>query len=293
MLQIVVVAGLLVALAALMDTGRGVADALPAMRVTFTVPQGLLVASAVVLALAWLLFMVAARRSRKLEEEPPEARLRWPWWRQALAQIALLLPLIALVVLLWLDGGRIAGVLLAFGRAWFGTAGAAQDGAVEQPVISLPWVGWSVGLTALAAALLTLAIALLVLMSDRLVAWWLARDASARTEELVEAIDDSLDDLADDADARAAITRCYRRFEQVAARARVRRAPWQTADEFMHDLLGRLALPELAVERLTRLFEIARFSHHAVTGAERDLARACLEEIRTVLERRSDAVVVA
>ena len=56
----------------------------------------------------------------------------------------------------------------------------------------------------------------------------------------------------------------------------------------MRDAQRRLPLPGLAVERLTRLFEVARFSHHPVRSVERDLARACLADIRTALERRDD-----
>lgn len=61
----------------------------------------------------------------------------------------------------------------------------------------------------------------------------------------------------------------------------------------MRDAQQRLPLPDLAVERLTRLFEVARFSHHPVASIERDLARACLEEIRTALERRDDPIAIA
>src|SRR2546426_733608 len=79
----------------------------------------------------------------------------------------------------------------------------------------------------------------------------------------------------------------------VAARARVPRAPWQTSEEFMLATLARLALPRPAVERLTRLFELARFSHHALGHGERDSARTCLEEIRTALESGEASLVIA
>ena len=104
-------------------------------------------------------------------------------------------------------------------------------------------------------------------------------------EPLSEAVQDGLDDLASEPDARAAIIRCYRRFERVAARARVVKAPWQTPDEFMREALRRLVLPHRAVDRLTRLFELARFSAHPLGSAERDTARACLEDIKSELER--------
>jgi hypothetical protein len=285
--------GLLLALAALLDTRGGPGDDLPSVRVTFTVPDGLLAVSGVILALAWIVFLVAARRARKPEEEPEAEPLRLPWWRQALTQVFLTLPLLLLVAVLWLDGGRIASALLAWGQAWSHVLGAPSSGAAESPVIALPALGWTFGLLALAVALLTLAVALLLLLGDRLVAWRARRETGGTAQPFVEAVDESLDDLADEPDPRVAIIRCYRRFEQAAARAQVRRAPWQTAEEFMRDAQQRLPLPDLAVERVTRLFEVARFSHHPVGSVERDLARACLEEIRTALERRDAPIAIA
>lgn len=290
---VVVAVGLLLAVAALLER-RGGGDPAPSVRLTFTVPEALIVASAAVFLLAGLVIIVAARGRRKPEEDEPEPvrqRVPLPWWGHALVQIALLVPFIAVVVVLWADGGRVAGALLAFGRSWFDPT--AANAAAETPVVSLPWLGWTLGLIALGIALATLAIALLLLFAERLLRWWMARHATTEDAELVAAIDDSLDDLADESDPRVAIIRCYRRFEHAAARAQVRRDPWQTPAEFMLDARRRLPLPALAVERLTSLFEIARFSHHPVRTADRDLARRCLEEIRAALDRREDRVGVA
>jgi Domain of unknown function (DUF4129) len=57
--------------------------------------------------------------------------------------------------------------------------------------------------------------------------------------------------------------------------------------------LARLALPPDAVERLTRLFELARFSHHPLDAQERDGARDALETIRASLAERDAAHAVA
>jgi len=57
----------------------------------------------------------------------------------------------------------------------------------------------------------------------------------------------------------------------------------------MRETLRRLALPYPTVDRLTRLFELARFSVHPLGSSERDSARACLEEIRSELAREGTA----
>jgi len=150
-------------------------------------------------------------------------------------------------------------------------------------VVPLPWLGWLLGALALLAGLATLAVALVLLFAERLAEWWDRRNRIGTAEPLRAAVEESLDDLTTESDPRTAIIKCYRRFEHVAARARVPRAPWQTPEEFMRETLARLALPGEAVERLTRLFEVARFSHHPLDSLERDLARAALEEIRVAL----------
>jgi hypothetical protein len=107
--------------------------------------------------------------------------------------------------------------------------------------------------------------------------------------EFAEAIDTSLDELRLEADARAAILKIYRNFERVLAVAEVPRRPWQTPIEFMRLALAKLPLPRLPVERLTQLFEIARFSRHPLGADERDSAWRSLTEIRAEIEAASGA----
>jgi hypothetical protein len=96
---------------------------------------------------------------------------------------------------------------------------------------------------------------------------------------------EGLEELRREPDARRAIVKCYRRFEQVLATARTPRAPWQTPTEFMRTVLARLAVPHEAVRMLTGLFELSRFSERRLGTTERNIACDCLEEIRTALER--------
>jgi cbb3-type cytochrome oxidase subunit 3 len=153
---------------------------------------------------------------------------------------------------------------------------------MDGPAISLPLFTGVIGALLVGAAVASLGIACLVIFGDRLAEWW----GRTRTERhpLAAVVDESLDDLGGEADARLAIIRCYRRFEVVLASLRFPRAPWQTPLEFMREALARLPVPPVAVERLTRLFERARFSNEALSPDDRDVAWHSLIEIRQRLE---------
>jgi Domain of unknown function (DUF4129) len=278
-------AGLFLAMTALLAGSRTPGD-MPSFRLHLAVPDALLFASGAAFTLAVAIVIgIALTRDRRREVEPVPEPSKLPWWLQALMKVLPLLPLLATLVVFSVGWPYVESSLLAWSR--FVMFGGSDPGAPrpEIPVISLPWLGWLAGLVLLLAGLATLGVALVLLFAERIARWWDARAGGEAAEPLSEAVQEGLDDLATDPDARAAIVRCYRRFERVAARARVVRAPWQTPDEFMRETLRRLVLPPRAVDRLTRLFELARFSAHPLGTAERDQARACLEDIRAELER--------
>jgi Domain of unknown function (DUF4129) len=291
--------GLLLTLTALLVASRGGGDDAPTVRVTVDVPDALLMAGATAFVIAAVV-MLAIALSRD-PVRPPDGELyeryrkllELPWWLQTLFQLLPVLPLIAVVAILWFGWPLFEETFIAWGRRLLQPPPASETPAPETPIVSLPWLGWLLGLLALLAGLATLAVALVLLFAERLADWWERRTRRLATDPLRVAVEASLDDLADDADPRTAIIRCYQRFERVASRARVPRAPWQTPEEFMRETLARLALPPDAVERLTRLFELARFSHHPLHAQERDLARDALETIRACLAEREAAHAVA
>ncbi len=282
--------GLVLALTALLAASHTPED-LPSFRLRVEVPDPFLLASGVAfaLAVAIVIGMALSRDRRRHEVERDEEPSRLPWWLQALLRALPLLPLLVTLLVFSFGWQYVQSSLLAWGRLMML---AAPDGDAPRPgvpVLSLPWLGWLVGLLALLAGLATLAMALLLLFAERIARWWERRNRAEPDEPLGEAVQEGLDDLASEPDARVAIIKCYRRFERVAARARVPRAPWQTPEEFMREALRRLVLPHRAVDRLTRLFELARFSVHPLGSSERDSARACLEEISSELEREGAA----
>ena len=291
---IVAGAGLLLALTALLAASRATEDT-PSFRLHVEVPDSLLLASGAAFALAVaIIFGMALSRDRRRDAELPreEEPSKLPWWLQVFLRVLPLLPLLAILVVFSFGWQYVETSLLAWSRLMM-FAGTDSTPGADTPVVSLPWLGWLVGLLALLVGLAMLAIALVLLFAERIARWWERRNRAEAAEPLSEAVEDGLDDLASEPDARAAIIRCYRRFERVAARASVTRAPWQTPEEFMRETLRRLVLPHRAVDRLTRLFELARFSRHALGSPERDTARACLEEIRSALEREEAPVGAA
>lgn len=290
-------AGLVLTLTALLAAPRA-PDEMPSVRLRADVPQPLLLAGAIAFALAALIVLgIAFSRDRRRQEAEllarEQERPRYPWWLEALVRLVPLLPLLAILAIFMFGWEYLERTFLAWSRlVLFPPAGSGGPTA-EIPVVSLPVVGWFLGMLTLLVGLATLAVALLLLFAERLAAWWERRNPPPPDEPLTEAVEESLDDLANEPDARVAIIKCYQRFERVAARARVPRAPWQTPLEFMREVLARLALPRTAVDQLTRLFELARFSRHPLESFERNHARACLEEIRSALEPEDSPLGVA
>jgi hypothetical protein len=292
-----IVAGgaLLLTLTALLVAPRRTEDS-PSVRFSVEVPDLLLLAGATAFALAAVILLgIGLSRNRREPDNELLERyrrfLRLPWWLQILLRLVPLMPLLGILAVLWYAWPHLEESVLAWGRRILTAGGGSEAPKPDIPVVALPWLGWSLGFLALAAGLASLAVALVLLFAERLAEWWERRHRVPVDAPLLEVVDESLDDLASEPDARAAIIKCYRRFERVAARARVPRAPWQTPDEFMVQALARLALPRPAVERLTRLFEIARFSDHPLEELERGRARRCLEEIRSVLEPDEASIV--
>src|SRR5262245_29538396 len=210
-----------------------------------------------------------------------------PLWVRVLRQFLALAYFVVLAYALSRAGVSIEG-LMALGAGAGAAAGAAFPRVVSPS--APPLITWTFAILAVAAGAGALALALWIALSGRPRRRDEPADDDSVPAPLEAAVDESLEDLRDEPDARRAIVRCYARFERAAADSGLARLPSATPAEFMREALARLPVPRTAVPALTGLFELARFSDHALGRPERDRAVSALDEIRTAIAAaRSDA----
>ena len=116
-----------------------------------------------------------------------------------------------------------------------------------------------------------------------------ARDEKTLAEELAGVLDDTLDDLRAESDPRRAVIAAYARMERVLAAHGTARRAAETPEEYLGRVLGRLAIDESAVRRLTDLFSRAKFSQHAVDVGMKEEAIEALEHVRDELREAAAA----
>ncbi|MGH3102922.1 MAG: DUF4129 domain-containing protein [Gaiellaceae bacterium] len=109
-----------------------------------------------------------------------------------------------------------------------------------------------------------------------------------RRESLAEALsgilDDTVDDLRREPDARRAIIVAYARMEAVLERCGVARRESDAPLEYLSRVLLELEVTPAPVFALTELFEQAKFSQHAIDAAMKEEAIDALLTIRAELE---------
>jgi Domain of unknown function (DUF4129) len=106
-----------------------------------------------------------------------------------------------------------------------------------------------------------------------------------RSEDVTQALDESIDDLRTDPDVRRAIIAAYARMEHALARSGLPRHPAEAPFEYMERALLALDTSAEGAHRLTGLFEWAKFSPHEPEPEMRDEAIAALVAVRDELAR--------
>jgi hypothetical protein len=97
-------------------------------------------------------------------------------------------------------------------------------------------------------------------------------------------IDEAIDDLEAEPDARRAVIAAYARMESVLGRNGLRREPSETPLEYLRRVLLGVTARGDAVQSLTQLFEEARFSRHEIDAVMKRDAIGALRAIRDDLQ---------
>jgi uncharacterized protein with PIN domain len=131
------------------------------------------------------------------------------------------------------------------------------------------------------ALLAALLVGLLALLARRR-----AEVAAVEEEQVViEAVEESLEDLRRERDVRRAIIACYARMERALEHAGSARRPAEAPFEYLVRVLERITANGPAARALTELFERAKFSVEPVGDREKQQAIDALELLRVEVSR--------
>jgi hypothetical protein len=243
-----------------------------------------LLAVVVLAGVAFTLFQGARRRRRKDEfawvlERPPV-----PLWQQVLLLSLLLVP-----------AGLIVGAVVAGREAHRqGVTTAVSPPALTGPVHPSPplptatpepaattahWWFWA------AVVLAGLAIASVAFVRRRVGRTALEAPPRIESDELKAALDESLDELEREPDPRRAVIRAYTGMERTLARQGLGRLPFEAPREYLARVLGTIRVSPTPGERLTGLYQRARFSEHRIDRRMKQEAITALATVRDELGR--------
>src|SRR4051812_39777195 len=104
-------------------------------------------------------------------------------------------------------------------------------------------------------------------------------------DELVSALEDTIDDLRHERDPRRAVIAAYAQMERALTAHGVPRNRAETQLEYLGRVLRALAVRDSAARALTELFEYAKFSPHEIDSAMKDRAIGALSSVRDDLRR--------
>ncbi len=119
-----------------------------------------------------------------------------------------------------------------------------------------------------------------ILLRRRVPKWKLEERVA---DALLVALDESLDDLLAEPDPRRAVIAAYARMERALSVAGLRRHDAEAPREYLARTLPAVGAGAVSVERLTALFEQAKFSTHDVGVGMKTEAIAALAALRDEL----------
>ena len=245
------------------DTGAAV---IRAVVILFAIGEGI-----VLVLIAWALWP-SGRRRRRIESRG----------KVLLLALASFLQTAAALVLVWLyvhyhgrfTGGG-AGILSAFG---LGRTLPSIPAGPAGPTAGGEWI---------TAAIVVCALALAAGYGLRGVRLRRPRSPLDRlAAQLQEAVEDSLEGLEAEVDPRRAVISAYARMERALAGVGMPRARHEASLEYLDRLLTMLDAPGAVAQRLTDLFQVAKFSDHPIGEEMKQEAIGLLVLLREHLRAR-------
>ena len=106
----------------------------------------------------------------------------------------------------------------------------------------------------------------------------------AAADALDDAVATAMLDVEGETDPRRAVIAAWMAMGEALARHGLRRRPYEAPLEYMHRALRAVHVSQPSVQRLTALFQRARYSDHPATEAMRSEALAALQSVRDDLE---------
>jgi hypothetical protein len=102
-------------------------------------------------------------------------------------------------------------------------------------------------------------------------------------QELMAMLDETLDDLRNEADPRKAVIAAYARMEKILSAHGLARRHSEAPLEYLRRVLAEFRITEESVTKLTKLFERAKFSEHEIGPGDKEEAIDALVELRDQL----------
>ena len=252
----------------------GTPEGAEGVRLTFTVLYSSLL-GLMTIGLFLLVYLLLSGGVRWGKDETPErvGEQRFPWWVHVLALLFVLALLASVTVAIIFLRGSGEEVPASLGAP--ATSPPLVSGGQLADPGSAAAAKWSfLGVLAVGALV---GVVLLVLRRRRTPLPASPVMVRPERQELREVVEASLDELEHEPDARRAVIRAYVSMERVLAEHGLGRRPYEAPVEYLTRWLASLGVSQSAGERLTGLFQRARFSTHAVDlQMKRDALEALL-----------------
>jgi len=247
---------------------RTLLDARVVLGDLFVILGAILVAEFCLLVYIW----VSHLRKRRSGIDGGEARAPTSWGQRLLASLVALMLFAVFIGVAARNGGDGSTTPLGFAPP-VGLPPLGSDQSAAQTFVIHWWILLGLALFGLAGLLLTV-----LLRRRRLEVE--AESAPSEREELLAAVEASLEELEEDPDPRKAVIGAYASMEQALSRHGLARRPSEAPLEYLARWSSAVRVSRSPAEALTRLYERARFSLHLVDEDMKQEATAALLTLR-------------